>query len=172
MARAQARRSAAIAASDLARTALISPASALEMFVSIERAELASRYVNGDWSEIGRIMPLVDRYVRTPGWAVPVMDSYLTLCERSRAHYPSAAFADQVLAILTLGPEALPGWRGTLFYARIAGLIQYLSHRDAPMSAPLAQAFLRTLDHLIDMGDRRSAALQLGEGFRDIRLNT
>ncbi|BDU16678.1 ATP-binding protein [Lysobacter auxotrophicus] len=142
------------------------------MFVSIERAELASRYVNGDWSEIGRIMPLVDRYVRAAGWAVPVMDSYLTLCERSRAHYPSAAFADQVLAILTLGPEALPGWRGTLFYARIAGLIQHLSHRDAPMSAPLAQAFLRTLDHLIDMGDRRSAALQLGEGFRDIRLNT
>ncbi|MDV0438282.1 hypothetical protein [Xanthomonas sacchari] len=142
------------------------------MFVSIERAELASRYVNGDWSEIGRIMPLVDRYVRAAGWAVPIMNSYLTLCERSRAHYPSAAFADQVLAILAPSPEALPGWRGTLFYARIAGLIQYLSHRDAPMSAPLAQAFLRILDHLIDMGDRRSAALQLGEGFRDIRLNT
>lgn len=142
------------------------------MFVSIERAELASRYVNGDWSEIGRIMPLVDRYVRAAGWAVPVMDSYLTLCERSRTHYPSAAFADQVLAILALGPEALPGWRGTLLYARVASLIQYLSHRDAPMNATLAQAFLRILDRLIDMGDRRSAALQLGVGFRDIRLST
>jgi hypothetical protein len=142
------------------------------MFVSIERAELASRYVNGDWSEIGRIMPLVDRYVRAAGWAVPVMDAYLTLCERSRAHYPSAEFADQVLAILALGPEALRGWRGTFFYARIAGIIQHMSHRDAPMSPPLAQAFLRILDHLIDMGDRRSASLQLGEGFRDIRLNT
>lgn len=140
------------------------------MFVSIERAEPASRYVNGDWSEIERIMPLVDKYVRAAGWAVPVMDSYLTLCERSRAHYPSAAFADQIQAILALGPEALPGWRATSFYPRIAGLIQHMSHRDAPMSAPLAQAFLRILDHLIDMGDRRSAALQLGEGFRDIRL--
>jgi len=140
------------------------------MFVSIERADLASRYVNGDWSEIGRIMPLVDRYVRAAGWAVPVMDAYLTLCERSRAHYPSEAFADQVLGILSLSPEALPGWRDTLFYARIAGLIQHFSHRDAPLSLTLAQAFLRILDHLIDMGDRRSAALQLGEGFRDIRL--
>lgn len=142
------------------------------MFVSIERAERASRYVNGDWAEIERIMPLVDRYVRAAGWAVPVMAAYLTLCERSRAHYPSGAFADQVLEVLSLGPDGLRGWRGTLFCARIAGLIQHLSHRDAPMNLSMAQAFLRILDQLIDMGDRRSAALQLGEGFRDIRLGS
>jgi hypothetical protein len=33
----------------------------------------------------------------------------------------------------------------------------------------LAQKFLRILDLLVDMGDRRSAALQLGEAFREIR---
>jgi hypothetical protein len=34
------------------------------------------------------------------------------------------------------------------------------------MKLSLAQRFLRVLDMLVDMGDRRSAALQLGEAFR------
>jgi hypothetical protein len=37
------------------------------MFVSIERAGGAARFVNGDWSEIKMILPLVDRYVRAAG---------------------------------------------------------------------------------------------------------
>jgi hypothetical protein len=39
------------------------------------------------------------------------------------------------------------------------------------MSLPLAQKFLRILDLLVDMGDRRSAALQLGEAFREVRVS-
>ena len=54
------------------------------MFVSVERADLAARYVNSDWSEIGHILPLVDRFVCAGGWAASVMDPYLTLCERAR----------------------------------------------------------------------------------------
>jgi hypothetical protein len=77
------------------------------MFVSVERADLAARYVNGDWSEIGRILPLVDRFVRAGGWAASVMDPYLTLCERARANYPAEAFADQVHAIIGDGPDNL-----------------------------------------------------------------
>jgi hypothetical protein len=140
------------------------------MFVSIERADLAARYVNGDWSEIGRILPLIDRFVRAGGWAASVMDPFLTLCERAMVNYPAAVFADQVLAIIGHGPESLKGWRGTFLPARIAELVQYLAHRDAPMALPLAQKFLRILDMLVDMGDRRSAALQLGEAFRQVRL--
>ncbi len=139
------------------------------MFVSIERADMAARYVNGDWSEIDRILPIVDRFVRAGGWAASVMDPFLTLCERAKAHYPAEAFADQILATLGVGPEEFKGWRGTFLPARIAELIQHLSHRDTPMTLPLAQKFLRILDTLVDMGDRRSAALQLGEAFREIR---
>lgn len=140
------------------------------MFVSVERAELAARYVNGDWSEIGRILPLIDRFVRAGGWAVSVMDPFLTLCERAKNNYPAEAFADQVLAIIGDGTENLKGWRGTLIPARIAELVQHFAHRDAPMNLALAQNFLRILDKLVDMGDRRSAALQLGEAFREIQL--
>lgn len=140
------------------------------MFVSVERAELAARYVNGDWSEIDRILPLIDRFVRAGGWAVSVMDPFLTLCERASNNYPAEGFADQVLAIIGDGPDNLRGWHGTFIPARIAELVQHFAHRDAPMTLVLAQKFLRILDVLVDMGDRRSAALQLGEAFREIRL--
>ncbi len=140
------------------------------MFVSVECADLAARYVNGDWSEISRILPLIDRFVRAGGWTASVVDPFLTLCERARANYPAEAFADQVLAIIGDGPDNLKGWHGTFLPARIAELVQHFAHRDAPMKLTLAQKYLRILDMLVDMGDRRSAALQLGEAFREIRL--
>lgn len=140
------------------------------MFVSVERADLAARYVNDDWSEIGRILPLIDRFVRAGGWAASVMDPFLTLCERARNNYPAEAFADQVLVTISDGPENLRSWHGTFIPARIAELVQHFAHRDAPMTLALAQKFLRILDMLVDMGDRRSAALQLGAAFREIRL--
>lgn len=140
------------------------------MFVSVERADLAARYVNGNWSEIRHILPLVDRFIRAGGWSSFVMGSFLTLCERAKDHYPADTFAEQVLAILSQDPQNLKGWTGTFIPARIAELVQHLAHRDAPMSLALAQTFLRVLDLLVDMGDRRSAALQLNESFREIRL--
>lgn len=140
------------------------------MFVSVERAVLAARYVNGDWSEISRILPLIDRFIRAGGWVASVMDPFLTLCERARANYPAEAFADQVLAIIGDGPDNLKAWHGTFIPARIAELVQHFAHRDAPMTLAMAQKFLRILDMLVDMGDRRSAALQLGEAFREVRL--
>jgi hypothetical protein len=140
------------------------------MFVSVEREDLAARYVNGDWSEISRILPLIDRFIRAGGWAASVMDPFLTLCERARANYPAEAFAEQVLAIIGDGPDSLKGWHGTFIPARIAELVQHFAHCDAPMRLALAQKFLRILDMLVDMGDRRSAALQLGESFREISV--
>jgi hypothetical protein len=138
------------------------------MFVSVEHATLAARYVNGDWSEIDRILPLIDRFVRAGGWAASVMGPFLTLCERAKASYPAEVFADQILAVVGDGSEQLKGWQNTFIQARIAGLVQYFADRDAfPLN--LAQKFLRILDLLVDMGDRRSAALQLSEAFREIR---
>jgi hypothetical protein len=119
------------------------------MFVSVERANLAARYVNGNWSEIGLILPLINKFVRAGGWAAPVMDAFLTLCERAAADYPADAFADQVLSIITHEPDKLKGWRGTFIPARIAELVQQLAHRNSPMPLALAQKFLRILDILV-----------------------
>ena len=116
-------------------------------------------------------MPIVDKFVREGGWIASVMGHYLTLCERASAVYPAAAFADQVLAVLKGGDGTLEGWQGTMIPARIARMIQTLAHRDAPLPLAVAQRFLRILDYLVDMGDRRSAALQLSETFREVRLD-
>jgi hypothetical protein len=139
------------------------------MFVSVEHAALAARYVNGDWSEIGRIMPLIDRFVRAGGWSSSLISDFLTLCERAREAYPTEAFADQILAVIGDGTTPLKGWHGTLIPARIASLVHHLADRDTPIATNVAQKLLRILDLLVDMGDRRSAALQLSETFREIK---
>ena len=130
---------------------------------------MAARYVNGDWSEIEFIIPIIDKFVRNVGWAASVMYHFLTLCEKAKDHYPSEPFAGQILSIINDRPDNLKGWHGTFIPARIAELVQYFSHRDTPMNHELARKFLKILDILVDMGDRRSAALQHSEVFREIR---
>jgi hypothetical protein len=98
------------------------------------------------------------------------MSHFLTLCERAKSAYPAEMFADQILAVLSEGAPAVKGWRGTLLPARIAALVQFLADRDNPMSHTVGQKLLRILDLLVDMGDRRSAALQQSESFREIRM--
>lgn len=140
------------------------------MFVSVERATLAARYVNGDWAGIQLILPLIDRFIRAGGWSGTVMSHFLTLCERSKSAYPAEMFADQILAVIGDGSEALKGWHGTFIPARIASLVQHFADRDTPVVPNLGQKLLRILDLLVDMGDRRSAALQLSESFREIKM--
>ena len=141
------------------------------MFVSDERVGLTGSYENSEWTKISRVLPVIDRFVRAGGWAASVMDSFLTFCERTRANYPAEDFAEQVLAVIGDGPYGLRGWHGSPIPSRIAGLVQHFADRDeAPMQQSLAQTFLRILDMLIDMGDRRSAALQRSNAFREVQM--
>lgn len=140
------------------------------MFIPVVYAEFAVRYANGDWSEIDFILPIVDRYIRVAGWSGSVISMFLTLCERSKANYPAEAFADQLISVISNASNGLVQWHDVFAPARIAELVYYMAHRDSQMSLTLAQKFLRILDWLVDMGDRRSAALQLSESFRDVRV--
>jgi hypothetical protein len=143
------------------------------MFVAIDDpVRGAVRYANGDWSDIGRMMPMIDRFVRSTGWVSTIMSHFLTLCERAKEVYPAEQFADQVLHVIDGRGPHLKGWHGTFLPARIAGLVQYIADRETPMPLELGQKLLRILDLLVDMGDRRSAALQLSESFREIQVGT
>jgi len=136
-------------------------------FISIENAGGAARYANGCWDEIDIVLPLIDKFIRAAGWSPSVASHFMTLCERCGPCYPAELFADQVLAILDA--RNLPGWRRTILPARIAGLIQIYADKEQPIKYELAQKMLRILDTLVDLGDRRSAALQISEAFRDVR---
>ncbi|MFT6238009.1 MAG: hypothetical protein ACJAQT_000078 [Akkermansiaceae bacterium] len=143
----------------------------LLMFVDIEKAELASRFVNGDWSEIELILPLVDRFIRKGAHLICVAEAYVTLCERSKEFYPADAFSVLALEILRAVTDDGRQLGKNLIPARIAELVQYFSHREPSLELKLARQFLQILDELVDLGDRRAAALQLDEAFREVQLD-
>lgn len=139
------------------------------LFVVVDHAPGATRFANGLWDDICRVMPLVDRMVRAAGWHPYVAHQFVTLCKRSGAAYPTDTFADQVLAQILDG--RLPaGWKGSVVPAAIAALVQAHADRQHPLPAALARKLLQVLDALVDLGDRRSAALQQSESFRGVRL--
>ncbi len=139
--------------------------------MSVERADQSARFANGRWEDLPQVMPLVDRMVREAGWNQHVAHHFVTLCERAGASYPAEIFADQVLAQLVDG--SLPaGWKGTRIPAAMAALVQAHADRQHPLPKDLARKLLHVLDALVDLGDRRSAALQQSESFRGVRLAT
>ena len=140
------------------------------MFVGVEKASLAHRFSNGDWSDIALILPTVNRFVRTTGWAPTIMENFLTLTERARERFPADEFADAILAALAASTDLGARWRGTMIAARIASRVQDIADRSSPLPLALGQKLLRILDTLVDQGDRRSAALQVSPSFRDLRV--
>jgi hypothetical protein len=94
----------------------------------------------------------------------------LTLCERAGVAYPLDAFAAQANAVLGSIANAKGSWAGTMLPARTAAAIQRLADASFPLRADQAQELLKVLDALIDLGDRRSAALEQAEAFRGVQL--
>jgi hypothetical protein len=137
------------------------------LFVAIGNAPGAKRFANGDWTDLPPVMPIVDRLVRNAGWAPFVMDTFLTLCERSGAAYPLEAFAEETAAALEALKESRASWTGLAHPARLAGVVQVLADANYPLAVDQAQRLLSILDALIDLGDRRSAALEQSEAFRN-----
>ena len=139
------------------------------LFVNVANAPGAARYVNGDWSQIETILPIVDRMVRNVGWSSYVMGKFLQLCERAGRAYPISEFGSQANAALAAIGNAEEGWSGTLLPARMAGVVQRQADWNFPLKLSDAQELLNVLDALIDLGDRRSAALEQTEAFRGIQ---
>ena len=141
------------------------------LFVAVEGdAPGAARFVNGDWSQIEIVMPLVSRLVGATGWSPYVMEKFLTLCERAGIAYPLDAFAAQTNAVLDSIVNARGSWSGTTLPARTAATVQPLADANFPLSAAQAQKLLKVLDALIELGDRRSVALEQAEAFRAVQV--
>jgi hypothetical protein len=140
------------------------------LFVNVEAdCPGAARFVNGDWSEIAIITPLVTKLVKATGWSSFVMQNFLTLCEKAGASYPIDAFIEQATAALNSVEYAKGSWVGTSLPARLAAMIQRLAEANYPLEVNRARGLLKLLDALIDLGDRRSAALEQDEAFRRVQ---
>ncbi len=79
------------------------------------------------------------------------------------------AFIRQVSAALESLELALGSWTGTALPARIAAAVQRLADKHFPLDQDQSIGLLRILDALIDLGDRRSSALEQSEAFREVR---
>lgn len=137
------------------------------MFVSIDKnVSSASRFVNGDWSEIDIILPLVNKYVRAAGWTEYIIHLFLKLSERSIQNYPSHLYADQILGLISSGKTL--NWNEHI-YQRISNIIQIFIDKEQSMPIELRQKFLKIIDWLVDHGDRGSAALQQSKFFQKLK---
>ena len=137
------------------------------LFVPLDQpAAEAQRFANGNWNDLPMVLPVVDRIVGECGWAPKMMESFLTMAERADLSYPIDAFIALVTKVLTELDDNADGWVGTTIASRIAGVIQTLADGNYPLSGAQASALLRLLDMLIDLGDRRAAALEESETFR------
>ena len=139
------------------------------LFVNVEYAGGAMRFANGNWEDINQILPIIDLFVRNVGDIPQITSTFLTLCERAVDHYPPTVFVDQVTSFLGKQKGTPLGWRHTSIPSRIASLIYLFAERSQPLPENLAQTMLRVLDRLVDMGDRRSSALQTSEIFKNVR---
>ena len=136
------------------------------LFIPIDEvAPGSARFANGDWSEIRIAMPIVSRLVAQLAWSRDVMQCVLQLCERAGGAYPIEAFAGQVAAAV----EHAEQWSGTTIPARIAATIQRLTDANYRIDADLASRLLGILDVLVELGDRRSVALEQSPAFREVQ---
>lgn len=137
-------------------------------FSRLGKAKLAKRFANGDWKDVIIVFPIFEPVLVAQGCQTMVASAWLSLCEQAFDNYPAEHFIKH-LKHLFPGQGQRPAWHGTTLVARLAGLIQRFSERKAPLQATDAGELLRALDELVDMGDRRAAAVQMSEVFRSTR---
>jgi len=138
-------------------------------FADLGYAGGAVRFANQNWAEVGAVIPIFEPILRVHGSVTFVARAWMSICESSFEHYPVQHFVDN-LEHLLVGDGTPPGWRNTQLPGRLSGLIQRFSERQQPIPLAIAQKLLRALDRLVDMGDRRAAAVQLSEVFRSVRV--
>ena len=141
------------------------------LLVSVENAPGATRFANGDWSDLPRLLPIIDVLMQRAGWSLSVMQTYLTLCERAGAAFPIDTFINHINAASDQEGLFPSKWNGSTIAARISGVVQVLAEANHPLTRTHARDLLIVLDKLVDMGDRRAAALQQSEHFRGVQLN-
>src|SRR5271167_4788853 len=66
--------------------------------ISVKDAPGAARFANGEWTDLPRLLPLIDKLMMAAGWSAGVMEAYLILCERAAGNFPVQTFSRHVCA--------------------------------------------------------------------------
>ena len=140
------------------------------LLISVKNAPGAARFANGEWADLPRLLPLIDKLMIAAGWSAGVMEAYLILCERAAVNFPVEAFTKHVSASMDATGFRQEIWNSSGTSAALSTTIQRLAEVHYPLTRDQARHVLILLDRLVDMGDRRAAALQQSEHFRNIQI--
>ena len=138
-------------------------------FVSVKDAPGAVRFANGDWSDYKAISKLVDKLMLKAGWVVYVMRKYLDLCKNAGSNLTVQDFTRHISVALNTKEIIVAKWNEYNLLNDIAFLIQKQSEEGYPLAEDAANELLNIVDDLIDVGNRRAAALIHSETFRDLQ---
>lgn len=138
-------------------------------FVDVNQAMGATRFANGNWDDVAAILPLTEPILVAYGENPTVASTFLTRCERAFEAYPLDQFVTELSLVLRRNDGMPIGWHGTSLPARLAGLVQRFAEKAQPLPIDTARMLLGALDTLVDIGDRRAAAVQTSEVFKDVR---
>lgn len=141
------------------------------LLVSATDCPGAARFANGNWDDLPALLPQINRLMAAAGWADAVMDKFLTLSERAVAGLPIEDFERMVSASMDAEGFRLERWNTAGIPASISGVIQGLADANYPLTREKARGLLVILDRLVDIGDRRAAALQQSEHLRGVQVD-
>lgn len=136
------------------------------LLVNVARADGARRFANGDWSEVGAVIPSLGKLFQSIASVTGGLLYFLMLGERSIDHYPAEALADTLKDFLLAHENKPAALRSISAPERMAALVQILASREHPFSEHLRAKLLTVLDLLVELGDRRSSALLGSEWFK------
>jgi hypothetical protein len=105
------------------------------------------------------------------GWSAGVTNEYLRLCERAASNFPVETFERHVAHSMDARGFRQEAWNSSGTFAGVSGAVQHLAEAHHPLTQEQARRLLELLDRLVDMGDRRAAALQQSEHFRNIQIS-
>ena len=140
--------------------------------VNVAQATGARRFANGDWSDISVVIPTLDKLLESIGGVTGALLYFLNLAERSIDHYPVDALADTLTNFVKAQERKPAALRSISAPERMAALVQTLASREHPLSENLRANLLKLLDMLVELGDRRSAALLGSEWFKTARRDS
>jgi hypothetical protein len=137
--------------------------------VNVERADGARRFANRDWKDIAIMLPALANLIRSVASVTGALGYFLELAERSIDHYPAESLAETLVQFLEAQGRKPAALRSLSAPERIAALVQTLAAREHPLIEQLRSKLLKVLDLLVELGDRRSAALLGSELFKTVR---
>lgn len=139
------------------------------LLISVKDASGAARFANGEWTDLPILLPVVQRLMRATGWSDGVMEKFLTLVRRAGEAMPINLFIELVQSSLDAPGFREDRWISEGVPATLSTGIQQIADLNSPLTRDQAQGLLTILDRLVDMGDRRAAALQQSEHFRSVQ---